>query len=588
MAEERIQRRLAAILAADVVGYSRLMEADEEGMRVRLRSLHAELIDPRIAADGGRIVKTTGDGILVEFPSAVDAVRGALDIQGAIRRRNADLSEETRIEFRVGINVGDVIVEGDDIHGEGVNVAARLEGLCGPGEVYVSGTVHDHVEGKLAATFDDLGEQTVKNIAKPVRVYRAREVDSEYARHESTDAPPLPDKPSIAVLPFENMSGDPEQEYFADGVAEDIITGLSRFRWFFVIARNSTFTYKGRAVDVKQVAQELGVQYVLEGSVRKAGDRVRITAQLVEATTGRHVWADRYDRELHDIFALQDEITEAITSAVAPEFVSAEARRTERKAPESFDAWDYTMRGNWHLWRINREDIAEARELFHKAIKRDPNSAVAYSGLAAAYNMEMYHGWAESRGDAASEASRAAEKAVALDDRDAWAHAVLGFVRLWAHQQDDAIKAARRAIDLNPNLASAEGMLSLISGWSGAYDETMLHADKAERLSPRDPERAWWSLGRATAEFVVGRYDEAVRWAKSAIEVAPSLPSGWRMLAASYAYLDRLDEARAAVEQLRRLAPQMTIEISRATVPAERSDYLEKYLQGLREAGLPE
>ena len=335
MAEERVQRRLAAILVADVVGYSRLIEADEEGTRTRIRSLHAEVIDPRIEADGGRIVKTSGDGILVEFGSVVDAVRNALAIQEAMSGRDSNLPEDSRIRFRVGINVGDVIVEGDDIHGEGVNVAARLEGLCEPGEVYVSTAVHDQVEGKLAVTFENLGEQTLKNISKPTRVYRVS-ISPEEATvrsEEATGVPSLPDKPSIAVLPFENMSGDPEQEYFADGIAEDIITALSRFNWFFVIARNSSFSYKGTSPDIRQVASELGVQYVLEGSVRKAGNRVRITAQLIDATTGRHVWAERYDRELDDIFAVQDEITGAITGAVAPSFVAAEAKRAARKAP---------------------------------------------------------------------------------------------------------------------------------------------------------------------------------------------------------------------------------------------------------------
>ncbi len=294
MAEKRVQRRLAAILAADVVGYSRAMEADEEGTRVRLRSLHADLIDPRIAADGGRIVKTTGDGFLVEFGSAVDAVRNALDIQGAMRRRNADLSDERRIEFRVGINIGDVIVEGDDIHGDGVNVASRLEGLCGPGEVYVSGAVYDQAAGKLAASFDDLGEHTVKNIDKPVRVYRVSDQAGPSVKAttvEGADEPlPLPDKPSIAVLPFDNISGDPEQEYFSDGITEDIITELSKISGLFVIARHSSFIYKGKQVSLKQVGRELGVRYALEGSVRKAGNRLRITAQLIDATSDHHVW----------------------------------------------------------------------------------------------------------------------------------------------------------------------------------------------------------------------------------------------------------------------------------------------------------
>ncbi len=325
MADERVQRRLAAILVADVVGYSRLIEADEEGTRSRLRSLHSELIDPRIEADGGRIVKTTGDGVLVEFPSAVDAVRNALAINGAMAARDANLPEDRRIQFRIGINEGDVIVEGDDIHGEGVNVAARLETMCEPGEVYVSGTVHDQVAGKRLAAFDDLGEQTVKNISKPVRVYRVRPGAGEPGQSDdAADAPSLPDRPSIAVLPFDNLSGDPEQEYFADGMAEDIISGLARIRWLTVIARNSSFSYKGQSPDVRKVGQDLAVRYVLEGSVRKAGDRVRIAAQLIEAETGGHLWADRFDGSLVDVFDLQDQITAGVVAAIEPSVRLAE------------------------------------------------------------------------------------------------------------------------------------------------------------------------------------------------------------------------------------------------------------------------
>ncbi len=584
-----VQRRLAAILAADVAGYSRLMGEDEEGTLATLTAHLKELIEPCIAEHRGRVVKTMGDGVLAEFASVVDAVRCAVAFQEGMAERNADIPEDRRIEFRIGINLGDVIVQDNDVFGDGVNVAARLEGLAVTGGVVVSDKVHAEVRTKLDVGFDDLGPQEVKNIAEPVRAYRVRVKDGPASApgQVSGVSLPLPDKPSIAVLPFTNMSGDPEQEYFAEGIAEDLITALSRFHWFFVIARNSSFSFKGASPDVRDVARDLGVQYVLEGSVRKAGSRVRITAQLIEAHSGRHVWADRYDRELDDIFALQDEITESIAAAVAPSFVSAEARRVERKPPEGFDAWDYAMRAKWHLWRINREDVAAARRLFHQAIERDPKSAVAYSGLATAYNMEMYYGWAESREDAASEAKKAAETAVALDDRDAEAHYTLGFVRFWSRQFDDAVKSVQRAIELNPNSAAAEGILGLIYGGMDDYEKTMQHVANAERLSPHDPDLSWWHLGRATAEFQVERYDEAVRWAKSVIELAPGLPSGWRMLAASCAHLDRLEEARSAIEQLLQLAPLTSIETSRATVPANEA-WLESYLDGLRKAGLPE
>jgi TolB-like protein len=591
MAEERVQRRLAAILAADVVGYSRLMEADEEGTRARLKSLYSELVDPRIAANGGRIVKTMGDGILVEFSSAVDAVRNALDVQAAVRRRNADVPEEIRIEFRAGINLGDILVEGDDIHGDGVNVAARLEGLCEPGEVYVSGTVRDHVEGKLDARFDDLGEHTVKNIARPVQVYRVR---SDTAPSPAMDNPetalPLPDKPSIAVLPFANMSGDKEQEYFADGIAEDVITGLSRFSWFFVIARNSSFSYKGTSPDVRQVANELGVQYVLEGSVRKSANRVRITAQLIDALTGRHVWAERYDRELDDIFAVQDEITEAIVGAVAPSFISAEARRVERKVPESFDAWDYTMRGNWHLWRFGKDDIAEATRLFDAAIALDPRSSPALSGLSIGYLFAFLFGWADDLGRTREQAHQAAMKGVAADENDAWAQAALCFVSGHLREFDAAIGAGHRALDLNPNLAFAEGALGHTYAILGDYHTAVPHVERAERLSPRDPARVLLHLSRSWVAILVGRYEESVLSARKMVESNPDFPTGWRHLAADYGQLGRHEEARQAVARLRRLVPNASIASTRARVPfaPQSEDAMERFLDGLRKAGLPE
>ena len=370
MAEERVQRRLAAILVADVVGYSRLMEADEEGTRARLRSLHSELVDPRIAADGGRIVKTTGDGILVEFPSAVDAVRNALSIQSAIADHNADLSENQRLVFRMGVNLGDVIIEGDDIHGDGVNVAARLEGLCEPGEVFLSGTVHDHVEGKLIARFEDLGERSVKNITKPVRVYRARTGTQENTVSVPADVPlSSPDKPSIAVLPFENMSGDPEQEYFSDGITEDIITELSKISGLFVIARHSSFTYKGKSVTLKQVGQELGVRYALEGSVRKAGNRLRITAQLIDTATDHHLWAERYDRELEDIFAVQDDVTREIIAALEVAIPQEDLNRLGRPPTKNVMAYDLFLQARTGFIPPTAENILWARRTYERSSK---------------------------------------------------------------------------------------------------------------------------------------------------------------------------------------------------------------------------
>ncbi len=457
--------------------------------------------------------------------------------------------------------------------------------------MYVSGSVRDHVEGKLDARFDDLGEQTVKNMARPVRVYRAwTDTAPGPAKAEPEAALPLPDKPSIAVLPFANMSGDVEQEYFADGIAEEVITGLSRFSWFFVIARNSSFSYKGTSPDVRRVANELGVQYVLEGSVRKSANRVRITAQLIDALTGRHIWAERYEHELDDVFAVQDQITEAIVGAVAPSFVSAEARRVERKVPESFDAWDYAMRGNWHLWRFGKDDIAEATRLFDAAIALDPRSSPALGGLSMAYLFANLYGWADDFDRTREQAHQAAMRAVAADENDAWAHAALCFVSAHLRAFDTAISAGRRALDLNPNLAFAEGALGHTYAILGDYHNAVPHVERADRLSPRDPARVLWHLSRGWAAILAGRYEESLLSARKMVESNPDFPGGWRQLAADYGQLGRLEEARQAVAQLRRLVPDVSIASTRARVPyaTQSRDGMERFLDGLRKAGLPE
>ena len=587
VAEERVQRRLAAILAADVVGYSRLMGEDEAGTRARFNAHLTELIEPAIANRRGRIVKTTGDALLVEFASVVDAVQCAVDIQSGMAERNGKEPDDRRIVFRIGVNLGDVIIEGDDIHGDGVNVAARLEALADPGGVVISDKVQSEIRTKLDIGFDDLGPQEVKNIAEPVPAYRVR-LQGDAAVGSKGSPPPLPDKPSIAVLPFENMSGDAEQEYFADGIAEDIITALSRFHWFFVIARNSSFSYKGTSPDIREVARDLGVQYVLEGSVRKAGSRVRVTAQLIDAATGRHIWADRFDRELEDIFAVQDEITESITAAVAPAFASVEAQRAEHKAPESLDAWDYAIRGNWHFWRKSREDNAEAKRLFEAAIALDPKSSIALCGLTIACAHDVMWGWSDDIPVSRARAIEAAEQAIAADEHDAWAHVALSFASSLRGRHEVAFRAVQRAIDLNPNLPFAEALLAQRYGWNGEYDEAMLHADRAARLSPRDPANVWLLFPRVLAAFVAEKYDEQVAWARKATEAAPDFPGGWAHLALGEAYLGRLEEARAAIGQLLSVAPRATVKGYAAALPARRPEDLERALEGLRMAGLPE
>ena len=392
MVEQRVERRLTAIFAGDVAGYSRLMGADEEGTLSRLNAHRRDFLEPKIAEHRGRIVKRTGDGILIEFASAVDAARCAVEIQHGMIKRNAPVPQEKRIEFRIGIHVGDVIIEDGDIFGDGVNIAARLEGIAQPGGICISDDAYRQVRGKLDANFQDAGEQELKNIARPVRVYQLQPSGG------ASEAPRLvlPDKPSIAVLAFENMSGDAEQEYFADGIAEDIITALSKSRWLFVIARNSSFTYKGRAIDIKQIGRELGVRYVLEGSVRKAGNRVRITGQLIEAATGTHLWAERYDRALEDIFAVQDEITHSIIGAIAPGILAAEIQRSQGKEAAELGQWERLMRAHWHIRRFTREDFGKAIHLLDELLRHEPDNALALADLAFSLHFAAVFGWTDS------------------------------------------------------------------------------------------------------------------------------------------------------------------------------------------------
>jgi TolB-like protein len=589
MAEETVTRKLTAILYADVAGYSRLTGEDEVGTHKQL-SAGLDLISGAIKAKGGNVVHYAGDAVLADFGSVVAAVDCAVSIQRQLAECTAQVPDDKRLQFRIGVNLGEVIVDRDDIYGDGVNIAARLEGLAEPGGICISGRVYEQVENKLDVGYEYLGEREVKNIKKPVRVFRVK-TDDGGARREGPGAAgqdlALPDKPSIAVLPFDNMSGDPEQEYFADGMAEDIITALSRMPWFFVIARNTTFTYKDRAVDVKQVARELGVQYVLEGSVRKGGTRLRITAQLIDAMTGNHVWAERYDREIADIFAVQDEVTEAIVGAVAPEFLWAEAKRAQRKDPGQLDAWECVMRGRAQLWKLGREEVAEARKLFERAIQLAPSGEFGMSDLAFVHFLEFFHRWSGSPEQSSNEMMRVAEKAVAVDDHDAWAHTMLGLVNTYARRWDEALPAVERAIELNPNFAPAHGVRGLVLAMVGEVDEAIESIDNADRLSPRDSFMAFWIVGRVWANFIDRRYEEAVKTAQQAIRLAPNNPIYRRQLAAIYGMMDRIDEAQAAIQEYLRLEPNHTVADSRK-VPTKIPEHLERFLDGLRKAGLPE
>jgi TolB-like protein/Flp pilus assembly protein TadD len=575
MAKARVERRLAAILAADVAGYSRLMGVDEEGTLAALKADRREIIDPKIAEHRGRIVKTTGDGALVEFASAVDAVRCAMEIQRAMAEHNAAVPEDRRIEFRIGINVGDIIIDEGDIYGDGVNIAARVETLASPGAICLSENAYQQMKGKLTLDVSDMGEQQLKNIAQPVRVYRVQ-LDGATA----TVAPTLPDKPSIAVLPFANMSGDPEQEYFADGISEDIITGLSKLRWFFVIARNSSFTYKGNAVDVKRVARELGVRYVLEGSVRKGGNRVRITAQLIDAATNNHIWADRYDGELTDVFALQDEITKKVVAAIEPRLLEAEGIRSQNRSPDDLGAWEMVIQANSLFWRLTKTENEAAIALLKRAVERYPDYAPAHSMLAFMMLVSGHLGWSVEE-----QAAALAARAAALDDNDPWAHLALGYAAFVRRQTSVATAEFRRAIALNPNFAAAYGYLGWALAFDGQSDQAIAHLEEAIRMSPHDPQNAVFNAGFAAAHYLAGRYAKAVEYSSTALQQRSAFTAGYRIHCASLAQNGQSDEARAVLARLKELQPDVSIAWINQNVPYQPGP-MAKFLEGMRKAGL--
>ena len=592
MVEARTDRRLAAILAADVAGYSRLMGVDEEGTLRQLKAHRRELVDPKIAEHRGHIVKTTGDGMLVEFVSVVDAVRCAVDIERSMIERNAEVPPESRIQFRIGINVGDIISDDNDIFGDGVNVAARLEALADPGGIMVSRVVHDQVRDKLAFDFEDMGEQMVKNIARPVGVHRVQLAEfvrptaaksaTADARSESVGS----DRPSIAVLPFTNMSGDPEQEYFADGISEDIITGLSKLHWFFVIARNSSFTYKGKAVDTKRVARELGVRYVLEGSVRKGGNRVRINAQLIDAATSNHIWADRYDGNLTDVFALQDEITEKVVAAIEPRLLEAEGIRSQSRSPEDLGAWDMVIQANSLFWRLTKAEGDAAIAILKQAVERYPDYAPARSMLAFMMLVSGYVGWTVGDREAqVKQAAALATRAAKLDDSDPWAYFALGYVAYTMRRTDEAIEEFQRAIDLNPNFAAAHGYLGLALALAGQSDQAITHSEQAMRMSPHDPQNAICFTALAAAHYQVGRYDEAVNFGRKAVQQRSGWAPGHRIFCASLAQAGQIEEARAALDHLKELHPNVSIAWIEKHVPYTAGP-MAKFLEGMRKAGL--
>jgi adenylate cyclase len=580
----RVQRRLTAILAADIAEYSRLMGADEEGTLARLKAARRELVNPKIAEHRGRIVKTTGDGMLVEFASVVDALRCAVEVQRSMTQRNAELAPDTRIAIRIGVNVGDIMIDGGDIFGDGVNVAARLERMAEPGGICVSSRAREDAEGKLDIAFVDLGEQQLKNIAKPMRVYRVR---MDAGAPKMRPALALPDKPSLAVLPFQNMSGDPEQEYFADGMVEEIITALSRVRSFFVIARNSSFTYKGKAVDAKQVGRELGVGYLLGGSVRKAGDHVRITALLTHTTTGNQIWSSRYDGGIEEIFQLQDRITESIVGAIQPSLLLAEIERTKRTRPESLDAYECILRAYPYIWAFDPTANRTALVHLNRAIEIEPDYPLALSLAAWCRAREVIYNWTPALDEAKAEGLRLARLAGDMHSDDPMVLTALCAAHSVVGDLDIASALIEKAVALDPNSAVAWNR----SGWVNAYldrpEVAIEHFQRAIRLSPFDPMNFNCFFGIRNAHFAAERYEESLSWCRKGMVERPELVWPLRSMAASLGLLGRISEAREAVRQLRQGYPDITISEIVAITP-HRGDYVRRYAEGLRRAGLPE
>jgi TolB-like protein/class 3 adenylate cyclase len=592
---ERVERRLAAVLAADVAGYSRLMGIDEEGTLARLKAVRKALVDPAISSHRGRIVKTTGDGMLVEFASAVDAVRGAIEVQRGMADQNDAVPQAQRIEFRIGIHVGDIIFDDNDIFGDGVNIAARLEGIAEAGGVCISDDAQRQVRGKVDIAFEDMGPQSLKNIAEPMRAWRVQlgRQGTRAAQQVSfaSQAPvlALPDKPSIAVLPFQNMSGDPEQEYFADGIVEDVITALSRFRSLFVVARNSSFTYKGNAIDIKRVGRELGVRYVLEGSVRKSGEKVRITGQLIDSLTGVHLWADRYDGKLEDVFELQDQVTTSVVGQLVAQVEFAEAERAKRKPTASLDAYDCYLRGRANIWKWSKAGIEEAQTYFTKAIELDEGFAIACAFAGQMYVLRKQNRWMADVEKESAEAIRLARRAIELGPLDDLALCMGGFVLAFVGGELDlAAECIGRGLSLNPNLALGWNFSGWVHMYLGNHQTAIEHARQAERLSPRDPNILQVKMAIAFAQFFDGQFAEAGSLAERMADEFPTFAPATRIMAVSYALAGNLTLAERAAKKSLDLDPSQRVAALLSHMPLRRLEDRSLWEKGLLRAGFPQ
>ena len=584
MTQDGSKRKLAAIISADVKGYSLLL-ADDETFTIKTLKEYREIMSYCIGQHNGRVVDSPGDNLLAEFSSAVDAVQCAVEIQKKLKKENERLVEDKKLKFRIGVNIGDIVQDGDRIYGSGVNVAARIEGIANPGGIGVSRGVYDQVKDKLDFTFEYIGEHEVKNIKEPVRVYKVL-LESDLPAPLADEPLELPDKPSIAVLPFVNMSGEPGQEYFSDGLTEQIINGLCKVLNLFVIARNSSFAYKGKSVNIQQVGKELGVRYILEGSVQKAENRVRITAQLIDATTGYHLWSENYDRDLSDIFALQDEITLKIMDALAIKLTVGEQARIWEGTNTNIYAFDKQMRGIERFWRVNEKDNKQARHFFEEAVKIDKDYAQAYILLGFTHMIDLALGWSKSPIESFEQAEKNVEKALALNDSTDLPHSLLGWIYLFKRQHDEAIKAGERAIELNPNGAEAHVQLAFILIYSDKIELAIKLLKKALRLNPIPPSYYYDLLGLAYR--VNGQYEKAIEMCKKALSVSPDNVSAYITLAASYSFINRTEDASKAVEEILGIQPDFSLEYFANTQPYKNQEKLDKFINALRKAGLPE